>query len=70
MTKTNDTKAPFSKGEVLYVTRSGFPEHAIGSRIVVASVVNAGTKRNPAWRFYGNGLWFYAEDVSRANPLA
>jgi hypothetical protein len=62
------TTAPFRKLDRVFVARAGFPQ-PIGTAVTLASVVNAGTKRNPAWRFYGFGMWFSAEDISATNPI-
>lgn len=60
-------KAPFKKLDQAFVARAGFPV-AIGTRVVVTSIVNSGTKRAPLWRICGDGMWFYAEDLS-ATPV-
>ena len=55
--------APLKKLDTAYINRAGFPE-PVGTRVTIASVVNSGTKRNPVWRFYARGMWFYVEDLS------
>ena len=59
-------KPMFQKCSQVTVQRAGFPNHPIGTIVTIASVVNTATKRNPEFRYYGNGLWFYESDVLAA----
>ena len=60
-------KAPFQKLDQAYVARAGFPA-VIGTRVVITTIVNSGTKRAPVWRICADGMWFHAEDLS-ATPV-
>lgn len=61
------TKCPFKKLDEAFVARAGFPA-VIGTRVVITSIVNLGTKKNPLWRLCGDGMWFHADDLSPTNP--
>jgi hypothetical protein len=62
-------KPAFRKLEEAYVNRAGFPA-PIGTRVVITSIVNEGTKKNPVWRICGDGMWFYETDLTATNPAA
>lgn len=62
---------PFAKLQDVFVVRAGPPTpYVIGDRVTVLSVVNTGTKRNPAFRYAVAGAWFDHDALSLTNPLA
>jgi hypothetical protein len=65
------TTAPFKKLQDAFITRHvPGTDLAVGQRVTVVNVLNQGTKRNPAWRFYVTpAAWIDADALSPTNPL-
>lgn len=66
---TNTTTKPFKTGQEVYLAYHvpGCP-YTIGESLIIASVTNQGTKKNPNYRYYVRGAWLY-HDVLSTDPI-
>lgn len=61
---------PFKIGDEKYVGYHvpGSP-YGVGERVVVMSVSNNGTRKNPTYRYYVRGAWYDHDALLESSPL-
>lgn len=67
---TKNPSAPFAKLQDAFITRCvPGTDLTIGQRVTVVNVLNQGTKKNPAWRFYVTPAAWLDADALSATPI-